>query len=89
MFEHVVKFLHQKDKSVLSGLAYNSDVNTNLSNYVRNTADGLRSALRVDDHIFMERNTSTVLKASILRRLFALYEADSMDLVFYLKDCRK
>lgn len=89
MFEHVVKFLHQKDKSVLSGLAYNSDVNTNLSNYVRNTADGLRSALRVDDHIFMERNTSTVLKTSILRRLFALYEADPMDLVFYLKDCRK
>lgn len=89
MFEHVVKFLHQKDKSVLSGLAYNSDVNTNLSNYVRNTADGLRSALKVDDHIFMERNTSTVLKTSILRRLFALYEADPMDLVFYLKDCRK
>lgn len=89
MFEHVVKFLHQKDKSVLSGLAYNSDANTNLSNYVRNTVDGLRSALKVDDHIFMERNTSTVLKTSILRRLFALYEADPMDLVFYLKDCRK
>lgn len=89
MFEHVVKFLHQKDKSVLAGLAYNSDANTNLSNYVRNTVDGLRSALKVDDHIFMERNTSTVLKTSILRRLFALYEADPMDLVFYLKDCRK
>lgn len=86
MFEHVVKFLHQKDKSVLSGLAYNSDANANLSNYVRSTDDGLRSALKVDDHIFMERNTSTALKMSILRRLFLLYEADPMDLVFYLKD---
>ena len=34
----------------------------------------------------MERNTSTALKMSILRRLFALYDADPMDLVFYLKD---
>lgn len=86
MFEHVVKFLHQKDKSILSGLAYSTNASTDLSNYVSNTEEGLRSALKVDDHIFMERNTSTALKMSILRRLFALYEADPMDLVFYLKD---
>ena len=85
MFEHVVKFLHQKDKSVLSGLAYSSS-STDLANYVSSTEDGLRSALKIDDHIFMERNTSTALKMSILRRLFALYDADPMDLVFYLKD---
>ena len=85
MFEHVVKFLHQKDKSVLSGLAY-SGSSTDLANYVSSTEDGLRSALKIDDHIFMERNTSTALKMSILRRLFALYDADPMDLVFYLKD---
>ena len=85
MFEHVVKFLHQKDKSVLSGLAYSSS-STDLANYVSSTEEGLRSALKIDDHIFMERNTSTALKMSILRRLFALYDADPMDLVFYLKD---
>ena len=34
----------------------------------------------------MERNTSKALKMSILRQLFALYDADPMDLVFYLKD---
>ena len=85
MFEHVVKFLHQKDKSILSGLAY-SGSSTDLANYVSSTEEGLRSALKIDDHIFMERNTSTALKMSILRRLFALYDADPMDLVFYLKD---
>jgi uncharacterized protein with ParB-like and HNH nuclease domain len=86
MFEHIMKYLHQKDKSVLSGLAYNISAGIDLSNYVSSTEEGLRSALKIDDHVFMERNTSTALKMSILRRLFALYDADPMDLVFYLKD---
>lgn len=86
MFEHVVKYLHQRDKSVLSSLAYNTSPGTDLANYVRNTEDGLRSPLKIDDFIFIERNTSTALKLSILRRLFALYDADPMDLVFFLKD---
>lgn len=86
MFEHIVKFLHQKDKSVLSGLAYSTSATTDLANYVSSTEAGLRSALKIDDNIYMERNTSTALKMSILRRLFVLYDADPMDLVFYLKD---
>ena len=57
-----------------------------LSNYVSNAEQGLRSALKIDDNIYVERNTSTALKMSILRRLFALYDADPMDLVFFLKD---
>lgn len=85
MFEHVVKFLHQKDKSVLAGLAYSSS-STDLSSYVSTSEDGLRNALKIDENIFVERNTSTALKISILRRLFALYDDDPMDLVFYLKD---
>lgn len=85
MFEHVVKFLHQKDKSVLAGLAYSSN-SVDLGGYVNSTEDGLRSALKIDESIYMERNTSTALKISVLRRLFALYDADPMDLVFYLKD---
>jgi uncharacterized protein with ParB-like and HNH nuclease domain len=86
MFEHIVKFLHQKDKSILSGLAYTTGSTPDLSNYFSNTAEGLRSALKIDSNIFMERNTNTAMKISVLRRLFALYDADSMDLVFYLKD---
>ena len=84
MFEHVVKFLHQKDKSVLSGLAYSKTAD--LAGYVSSTEDGLRNALKIDDNIFMTLNTSTAMKISVLRRLFALYGADPMDLVFYLKD---
>jgi uncharacterized protein with ParB-like and HNH nuclease domain len=86
MFEHIVKFLHQKEKSVLFGLAYQIGNGEGISNYVSNTEEGLRRAMKVDENIFMERNSSTSMKLSILRRLFTLYNADPMDLVFYLKD---
>ena len=42
--------------------------------------------MQIDENIYFEKNTSTALKMSILRRLFALYGADPMDLVFFLKD---
>ncbi len=86
MFEHVVKYLHQKDKSVLSSLAYSIKENNELANYVSSDETLLRSALKIDENIFIEKNTSTTLKMTLLRKLFSLYGADPMDLVFYLKD---
>lgn len=86
MLEHVVVFLHSKDKSVLSVLAYSTSASTDLSNYVSNKAENLRSGLKIDENIYIERNTSTALKISILRRLFVLYGVDPMDLVFFLRD---
>lgn len=86
MFEHVVKFLHQKDKSILTSLAFSSKDNTELATYVSSDETGLRSSIKIDDNVYVEKNTSTAMKISILRRIFALYEADPMDLVFYLRD---
>lgn len=86
MFEHIVKFLHQKDKAVLMSLAYGKKESTDLAAYVSNKESDLRSALKIDENLYIEKNTSTTLKMSILRRILALYEADPMDLVFYLKD---
>ena len=86
MFEDLVKFFYQKDKSVLISLAYKKKEDTVLSVYVRNNESDLRSALKIDENLYIEKNTSTAVKISILRRIFALYKADPMDLVFYLKD---
>lgn len=86
MFEHVVQFLHQKDRSILAGLAYSPSGSVDLSNYVGSNEQELRDAIKIDDGIFVERNTSTALKMSILRRMFTLFDVDPMDLVFYLKD---
>ena len=86
MFEHVIKFLHQRDKSVISALAYSTSQASDLAVYVSSTGSGLRSALKIDDNIYLEKNTNTALKLSLLRRLFGLYGVDPMELVFYLKD---
>lgn len=86
MFEHVIKFLHQRDKAVLSALAYSTSQASDLAVYVSSTGSGLRSALKIDDNIYLEKNTNTALKLSLLRRLFGLYGVDPMELVFYLKD---
>ena len=86
MLEHVVKYHHQKDKSVLSGLAYSQSSTTDLVSYISTDPNKLRSAIKVDEDIYFEKGSSTALKLSILRRLFALYDLDPMDLVFYLRD---
>lgn len=86
MFEHILKYLHQKDKSVLTALAYSDKNASELSSCVRANESKLRSALKIDENIYVEKNTSTARKISILRKIFALYGIDPMDLVFYLKD---
>ena len=86
MFEQVVKFLHEKDKSVLFGLVHAPDEDSALSAILSGTEDGMRVPLKIDDVIYVEKNTSTAYKISLLRRLFARYEMNPEDLVFYLKD---
>lgn len=80
----MVKYLHQKDKSVLYDLS--RDSTSDLSSYIKPAADGLRMPLQIDDRLYMEKNTSTAAKLHLLRKLFALYQADPDDLVFYLRD---
>lgn len=86
MFEQVVKFLHEKDKSVLFELVHAPDEDSSLSAILSGTEDGMRVPLKIDDGIYVEKNTSTAYKISLLRRLFARYEMNPADLVFYLKD---
>jgi hypothetical protein len=86
MLEHIVKYLHQKDKSVLMSLAYSKKENAELAVYVTNNESDLRTALKIDENLYIEKNINTTQKMTILRRIFVLYEADPTDLVFYLKD---
>lgn len=86
MYESVLKMLHTEDKSVLSQLAYEDDRDNDLTAYVSSKPDYLRAALKIDDDIFVERNTSTELKLTLLRRFFRAYGIEQSDLIFYLKD---
>lgn len=86
MYERVLRILHNEDKSVLSKLAYATNENSELAVYVSTDPSKLRSALEIDDRLYVEKNTSTWLKLSVLRRLFRMYNADPTDLIFYLKE---
>ncbi|MGN0363633.1 MAG: DUF4268 domain-containing protein [Bilifractor sp.] len=86
MFEHVVKYLHSQDKSVLTTLAYSTSSTTDFATYFSSDGSTQRVPLKIDEGIYAEKNTSTQTKISILRKLFILYNADPMDLVFYLRD---
>ena len=86
MLEKVLKILHAEDKYVLFRLAYSTGTSNDLEVYVSNKPQNLRNALKIDNDIFVERNTSTSTKISMLRKFFKAYAANEEDLVFYLKD---
>ena len=86
MFESIVRLLHDEDNSVLYRLAYETDSAVELASYVSTQKENLRNAVEIDKELFVEGNTSTWAKLSILRRLFALYGKDPSDLVFYLRN---
>lgn len=86
MMEQILKILHAEDKSVLSRLAYSKGASNDLDVYVSNKPQDLRNALQIDTDIYVERNTSTSTKISMLRKFFKAYDANEEDLVFYLKD---
>lgn len=86
MFERVVKILHAEDQTVLSKLAYADAEAVDLAVYVSTNKAELRGSSEVEEGLYIEKNTSTWMKVSILRRLFKLYNVDPTELVFYLRD---
>lgn len=86
MLEQILKILHSEDKSVLYQLAHLNDKENDLTQYISNNPANLRVALQIDTGIYVERNTSTGTKISMLRKFFKAYGANPEDLTFYLKD---
>ncbi len=82
----VLKMLHEEDGSVLSLLAHTKDSDNELNVFVSDNPADLRKAVQIVDEIYLERNTSTSTKLSLLRKFFKAYGLNAEDLVFYLKD---
>lgn len=85
MYEAMMKILHSEDKSVLLKLAHTRNDN-DISVHVSANKSDLRGYIEIENGLYLERNTSTWLKISLLKRFFKLYDAELSDLVFYLKD---
>lgn len=86
MMAQVIKILHADDKSVLTRLAHSHNSGDELDVYVSDNPANLRGALEIDKDIYLERNTSTNTKLTVLRKFFKEYGQNPEGLVFYLKD---
>ena len=89
MMVQILRILHAEDKSVLAHLAYAHNPDNELDAYVSNNPSDLRSALEIEKNIYLERNTSTNTKLSLLKKFFKEYGQNPEELVFYLKDQNK
>ena len=85
MYEAMMKILHSEDKSILLKLAHIKGDN-DISVHVSSDKSELRGYIEIENGLYIERNTSTWLKISLLKRFFKLYNTDPSDLVLYLKD---
>ena len=89
MMAQILKILHAEDKSVLARLAHTDNPDDELNDYISDNPADLRGALEIDQSIYLERNTSTSTKLSVLRKFFKAYGQNPEELVFYLKDQNK
>ena len=86
MYARVLRMLHAEDSSVLTGLAYTSDPNVELSMHVSNSPDAFNSKAQIAPNIYVWTGIGTQYKMSTMRRFFMLFGAEPSELVFYLKD---
>lgn len=86
MMIQVLQLLHGEDNSILTKIAYSTDAENELSQYVSTKDKKLRLPAKISENIFVEKNTNTAAKITILRKTFALFGVEESDLTFYLKD---
>lgn len=84
MFEKVIRLLHADDQSILNKLV-ELKYDPYLSTYVSSDKNQLRDFIEIEPNIYVEKNTSTDMKMSILKKLFKQYDVDPDDLVIFLK----
>lgn len=86
MFQKVVQMLYSEDKSIITKLAACNDKDEKLASYFSFDDFNKNRSCEIGDGISVWTNTNTEVKINLLRQIFALYEVDTDDLVFYLKD---
>lgn len=84
MYQKMLQILYAEDKTIMTKLATSSEDGLAL-HFSLNSADFTKS-VEIGDGIYVWTNTNTQSKLSVLIKIFALYDADPTDLVFYLRD---
>ena len=84
MYQKILQILYSENKNVITKLAASKEDNIAL-HFSMNESHFNKSVV-IGDGIYVLTSTNTQSKLSVLRRVFKMYDADPMDMVFYLRD---
>lgn len=84
MYQKVLQILYAEDKSIITKLAVADD--DGLPLHFSLSGSVFSKSVEIGDGIYVWTNTNTQSKLSVLNKIFALYDVDPSDLVFFLRD---
>lgn len=84
MYTKVLRALYLEDKTIITKIALSTDAD--LSIHFSTNKRIFKKCDEIGDNVYVQTNTNTQSKLSILNRLYKLYGMDPTDLVFYLRD---
>ena len=87
MYQQVLIQLHSMDKSILTRLATTKDPSVELSAHFETSASSFSTFSKmIDNNIYVWTGTDTQYKINVLRKVFALFNIEPTELVFYLSE---
>lgn len=86
MYQQVLVVLYNIDSAILTNLALSNDENQLLAIHFATSAEAFKSYRKINETLFVWTGTDTQYKVNVLKKLFALYDIDENDLIFYLKE---
>lgn len=84
MYTKVLRALYLEDKTIITKIALSTD--DDLSIHFSTNKRIFKKFDEIGDNVYVQTNTNTQSKLSVLNRLYKLYGMDPTDLVFYLRD---
>lgn len=84
MYQKVLQILYLEDKSIIIKLASTND--DSISMHFDMTEKSFKKSAEIGDGIFVNIQTSTQSKLSVLSKIFKLYDIDQTDLIFFLSE---
>lgn len=86
MYQQVISLLHSENKAILTKLAFSQDASEDLSLHFSMSANNFTSCKQIDENLFVWTAINTQVKISVLKKLFAMFNIEENELVFYLRD---
>ena len=83
-FQKVLQMLYAEDAAIIEKLAISTE--EGLAQYFTMDSNFFSKSVEISKGIYVWSNTSTQSKLNVLSKVFALYNIDPTELVFYLRD---